>query len=200
MSDVQSVRKPSLGFSPAQDDPVSGILTFIIADLIVFAFLFVGFMVERHHQLELFNDASAALSVDFGIINTLILVSSGVLVVYAVEAARQGNAESFRQWVAVAVVVGAGFGVSKVIEWGDKFSHGINLLTNDFYMFYFALTGAHFLHFLGGMAALVYVWTLSFTKPVNGQAYTKIEAVALYWHMVDLLWLLIFPLLYLLDV
>ena len=71
--------------------------------------------------------------------------------------------------------------------------------TNDFYMFYYALTGAHFLHFLGGMVALAIVWQLTGKKPVNGPFFGTIESVGLYWHMVDLLWLFIFPLLYLLG-
>lgn len=197
MTETHEIRQPSLGSSVRQDDPVAGILTFIIADLIVFSFLFLGFMIDRGAQVSLFNESSLELSLPFGIVNTLFLVTSGLFIVYAVKAARRGDAGAFRKWVLMSGAVGLGFGVSKVMEWGQKISQDINMLTNDFYMYYFALTGAHFLHFLAGMGALVFVWYVSFKKPVNGEFYSKIESTAIYWHMVDLLWMLIFPLLYL---
>ena len=180
-------------------EPVSGILTFIIADLMVFAMLFTGFMVERSDKLALFNRSAAALDIKLGILNMLILVSSGVCVVFATAAAGQGRATATRHWTLAAFLIGAGFGVSKLVEYSDKFAHGITMQSNDFFMYYFALTGAHFLHFLGGMGALAFIWFRSFSHPVDGDFHNKIEAVGLYWHMVDLLWILIFPLLYLMD-
>lgn len=194
----EAVRAPSLGRSKAQDDPVSGILTFIIADLIVFAMLFTGFMVERAGKLQLFDESARTLDVRLGLLNLLILVTSGLCIVFGVNAARAGDRARTRNWVLAAFVIGIGFGVSKAIEYNAKFELGISMMTNDFYMFYFALTGAHFLHFLGGMAALAFIWFMSARERVNGPFYSKIEAVGLYWHMVDLLWILIFPLLYLL--
>lgn len=187
---------PSLGVSRAQNDPVSGILTFVIADLTVFAMLFTGFMVDRSGRVALFNASAATLDFGLGILNLLILVTSGVCVVFAVTAARRGQERAIRNWILAAFLIGAGFGVSKVVEYGDKFAHGITMHSNEFYMYYFALTGAHFLHFLGGMVALAYIWLRSFQYASDKNFCNKIEAVGLYWHMVDLLWILIFPLLY----
>lgn len=177
---------------------VSGILTFILADMIVFAMLFVGFMVERGRQLPIFDQATATLNLAFGIANTLILVSSGLFMVLAVSAAKRGEAAIFRRWLVGAFVIGAGFGALKLIEYSQKISAGITMLTNDFYMFYYALTGAHFLHFLAGMVAISAIWYKSLNEPVQGPLLEGIESIGLYWHMVDLLWLVIFPLLYLL--
>lgn len=174
-----------------------GILTFIIADLIVFTMLFTGFMVERAGQVALFNRSSTGLDVRLGILNMLILVTSGVCVVFAVASARKGKALATRCWTLAGFVIGAGFGVSKLVEYSDKFAHGITMQTNDFFMYYFALTGAHFLHFLGGMGALAFIGLRSFGRAIDGDFCNKIEAVGLYWHMVDLLWIVIFPLLYL---
>jgi len=197
---VNEPLSPSLGNSKRQDDPVSGILTFIIADLCVFALLFAGFMDERSRQVSVFNDSAATLNLHLGVLNTLILVSSGLCVVFAVSAARQAKRELVRRWLVAGFIIGLGFGVTKIIEYNAKFEHGINMLTNDFYMFYFALTGAHYLHFLGGMAALAFVWFQTTRQPIDSVFYNRIEAVGLYWHMVDLLWILIFPLLYIVGV
>jgi nitric oxide reductase NorE protein len=179
--------------------PVSGILTFIIADLIVFAMLFTGFMVDRSHALDLFNRSANTLDFRLGLLNLLILVTSGVCVVFAVTAAREGRIAAIRGWILAAIVIGAGFGVSKMIEYGGKFAAGIGMQTNEFYMYYFALTGAHFLHFLGGMAALAFIWFHTRRFASDPGFTNKIEAIGLYWHMVDLLWIVIFPLLYVLG-
>lgn len=182
-----------------KEEIISGIHFFIIADIIVFAALFAGFMVERAADVETFNQSAQTLSPWAGIINMLILVTSGLFVVLAVNAAREGNKAKTRNWVALAAVVGSGFGVNKVIEYSDKISHGITMHSNDFYMFYFTLTGAHFLHFIGGMVALIFIWFAAKNEKVDGKFFNTIESVALYWHMVDLLWIFIFPLLYLLG-
>jgi nitric oxide reductase NorE protein len=191
---------PSIGAPREQGkDAVSGILTFIIADLIVFAMLFTGFMVDRSHDLAVFNRSANALDFHLGLANLLILVTSGLCVVFAASAAREGRVAAIRGWILAAFVIGAGFGVSKFVEWGDKFAHDIGMHTNAFYMYYFALTGAHFLHFLGGMGALAFIWFHSLRNAGAPDFRSKIEAVGLYWHMVDLLWVLIFPLLYVLG-
>lgn len=184
-----------VGGSPCASAP--GILTFIIADMAIFGVLFIAFMVERSRQVPLFDRSSATLNVRLGLLNTLILVTSGLCVVLAVHAARLGRSVPTRRWLALSFAVGAGFAVSKASEYGEKFAHGINMLTNDFFMFYFVLTGVHFVHFLAGMAVLALLWFRAAREPVDGPLFGWIESGGLYWHMVDLLWLVIFPLLYL---
>ena len=191
---------PAIGASREQADPVSGILTFIIADLIVFAMLFTGFMVDRSSELAVFNRSANTLDFHLGLLNLLILVTSGLCVVFAVDAARRGRVGAVRNWILAAFVIGAAFGVSKFVEWSDKFAQDIGMHTDAFYMYYFALTGAHFLHFLGGMGALAFIWFHSLRHGAAPAFRGKIEAVGLYWHMVDLLWVLIFPLLYVLGI
>ena len=178
---------------------VPGILTFIIADVVIFGALFVAFMIERSRQLELFNRSSSSLNVNLGLLNTLILITSGLFVVLAVHAARQGRSIMCRRWLLAAFVVGAGFGINKLIEYSDKLAHGITMLSNDFFMFYFVLTGVHFLHFLAGMVVLAFLWIRAAGEPVDGPLFGWIESGGLYWHMVDLLWIVIFPMLYLLG-
>lgn len=181
----------------AEETP--GVLVFILADMTVFCMLFVGFMLDRAEQLALFDASAATLDVRLGVLNTLILVTSGLFVVFAVNAAHRGDNRATRRWILLSFLVGAGFGVSKIVEYSAKIGHGITMHTNDFYMFYYALTGAHFLHFIGGMIALAVLWFMAGREPVNGRLFGIIESGALYWHMVDLLWIFIFPMLYLLG-
>lgn len=188
---------PSHDGAPTAKAP--GILTFIFADVAIFGLLFGAFMMERMHQVALFDRSSASLDVNLGLLNTLILLTSGLCVVLAVHAAREGSAPVTRRWLLAAFVIGAGFGVTKLTEYSAKFEHGISMLTNDFYMFYFVLTGVHFIHFLAGMVVLAVLWFRAAREPVDGPLFGWIESGGLYWHMVDLLWIVIFPMLYLLG-
>ncbi len=165
----------------------------------MFAALFVGFMVEGSAETALFDQSAAQLDPRIGMFNMLILVTSGLCIALAVDAARRGLAGVTRHWIAASFVIGTGFGVSKVLEYADKISHRVTMHTNDFFMFYYALTGAHFLHFLGGMGALAYIYVRCAQEHVDDRFFGTVEAVALYWHMVDLLWIFIFPLIYLLG-
>ncbi|CDM25294.1 putative additional subunit of nitric oxide reductase (Nor) complex, membrane protein [Castellaniella defragrans 65Phen] len=197
--DAMSRRTPAPAASPA-DHRVSGVLVFMLADMIVFTMIFAGFMIERMGQLELFNRSAATLDVRLGVLNTLILIASGFLVVLAVHAAHAGRRAATRRWLLLSFIVGAGFGVTKMTEYNEKiFGHGITMHTNDFYMFYFTLTGAHFFHFIAGMIILAALWFKAGRDPADHRLYKTIEAGALYWHMVDLLWIFIFPMLYLLG-
>ena len=192
-------RAPEEGAATEAEELFAGVHFFILADMAVFAALFAGFMVERSAEVTLFDQSAGQLAPRVGVLNTLILVTSGLCIALAVDAARKGLANITRRWIAASFIIGTGFGVSKVLEYTDKISHDITMHTNDFFMFYYALTGAHFLHFLGGMGALAYIYVRCANEQVDGRFFGTVEAVALYWHMVDLLWIFIFPLLYLLG-
>lgn len=178
---------------------VTGVLTFILADMIVFAMLFIAFLIDRRAEPDLFREGALSLSLRLGFLNTSILIGSGVFMVMAVNAARKQNLPGVRRWTCLALLTGSLFGISKLFEYLDKLSHGITLTTNNFYMFYYALTGAHFLHFLGGAGALSILLIRGYQHKGDPSYFKHVEAVGLYWHMVDLLWLFIFPLLYLLT-
>lgn len=198
MNDIPQVQAAAPSTAIPRGGQVPGILIFILADMVVFCMLFAGFMTERMNQLALFDQSALTLDVHLGVLNTLILVTSGLCVVLAVHAAHTGRRGATRLWLMMSFLVGAGFGVTKLIEYSSKIGHGITMHTNDFYMFYYALTGAHFLHFIGGMIMLAVLWFMAGREPVNGRLFGVIESGALYWHMVDLLWIFIFPMLYLL--
>jgi nitric oxide reductase NorE protein len=180
------------------EDRAPSILVFIGADLMAFAIFFVCFMAARAEHRDAFAESARSLNLALGVLNTLILVTSSWLVVISVHAARAGAQRRVRRTLALAMLVACGFAVTKGIEYGDKFSHGISIVTSEFFTFYFLMTGVHFLHFLVGMAAWMFLWVKAGRERVDGPLQPWIISAGLYWHMVDLLWLFLFPLLYLL--
>ena len=179
---------------------VPSIWMFLAADSISFDILFLVFMVERLKQPELFVSSAQSLSTLAGLINTLILISGSWLVALAVNTARQGEENKTRRLFIAAIGISALFAVTKFFEYGGKFSAGISPTTNDFFSFYFALTGFHLVHYALGMAALIYfASTVNATNLQNTRYRLWLESGALFWHLVDLLWIFIFAMLYLLG-
>ncbi len=176
-----------------------GVWFFICADITLFGVLFGLFMVERYKAVALFEQSRLALDPLLGALNTLILLSSSWLVALAVHSARAGQREAVGRYLVLSMLVGAGFAVTKVFEYWHKIAAGITLLTNDFFMFYFALTGLHFLHFLVGLVVLGVCWFKSRHEAIDARYVVWIESSGCYWHMVDLLWIVLFPMLYLLH-
>ena len=176
------------------------IWTFITADILTFTLFFALFMHERGRQVALFNAGAVKLDAGLGLLNTLFLITSGWLVALALSAARAGDRVVLRRRLLLALIVGSGFAVTKAIEYHHKIAQGITLVSNDFFMFYFALTGIHFLHFLVGVGVLLWLWINAANEQLDGPFLGTIESGGLYWHMVDLLWIVLFPLLYLLGV
>ena len=188
---------PSTGQRKLAGD--EGVWFFISADIGMFAMFFLLFMLERFKAPALFEQSRRQLEPLLGVINTLILLSSSYLVALAVHSARAGRREAVSRYLILGMLVGAGFAVTKMYEYWHKISSGITLLTNDFFMFYFALTGLHFLHFLIGMVVLAVCLAKSRVDAMGDRFVVWIESSGCYWHMVDLLWIVLFPMLYLLH-
>lgn len=185
----------------AEDAPaLPSIWYFVIADCIGFAIFFFVFMTERMPQARLFDESSKQLDARLGLCNTLILITSSWLVALAAKAVRQHRPQQARRLLPAALVVASGFAILKGIEYGTKIGHGITPLTNAFFMFYFILTGVHFLHYLVGMVVLT-VLSLKARKAKAHDAEFQVwvESGGIYWHLVDLLWVFLFPMLYLLG-
>lgn len=175
---------------------VEGVWVFVFADMAVFAVMFGAFMWDRQHNLEVFEVNRQLLNVDFGGINTLILLTSSMLVVLAIAALKQGRTRLAPPFLALALACGVTFIVLKVIEYREKFDAGISMLSNDFFMYYFVMTGMHLGHVVVGTVILAALWAKSRSAQPGGRL-TAYEGGATYWHMVDLLWVCLFPLLYL---
>ncbi len=179
-----------------------GVWFFIVADTMMFAVLFSVFIFSRNNAVELFEQGRMTLSVSVGFFNTLILLSSSALVALAVVAAREGSLRETQRYLQAGIAIGALFGVSKLYEYSDKVSAGYAINTNEFYMYYFALTGIHFFHYLAGMIILIVclVKLKRLSGPDHAGYQVWLESAGCYWHMVDLLWIVLFPMIYLLQV
>lgn len=173
-----------------------GVFFFITADMAMFALFFLVFVVGQAQAPELYRTSRAALDPVLGLANTLILATSGFIVVRAVEAARRGEWRRARLRLIAAVVVGLGFAVTKGVEYHAKIAHGITLNTNEFFTYYYAFTGLHFFHFVIGVIVLL-VTQAKLAAPEGDKTLLWLESAAAYWHMVDLLWMVLFALLYL---
>jgi len=175
---------------------VEGVWVFVFADMTMFAVMFVCFMLDRQASPALFEQSRQALNRDLGGINTLILLTSSMLVVLAIDALKHGRPRQAPGLFALAMACGFAFMLSKAFEYAGKFKAGITLLTNDFFMYYFILTGIHLVHVIAGNVVLAVLWHKSKAAPAGGSL-GLYEGGATYWHMVDLLWVCLFPLLYL---
>lgn len=176
----------------------SGVWVFIFADMLAFGIFFTLFTIGRAQNPALYEASRQALDPVLGLLNTLILLTSGWLMALAVEAAKAGDRPRVTRYLALAMLVGACFAVTKIYEYSEKLKAGISMLSNEFFMYYFIFTGIHFLHFILGLAALVVCLVKSRSQALDAPYVVFIESCGSYWHMVDLLWIVLFPLLYLL--
>jgi nitric oxide reductase NorE protein len=192
--DMTPEKRSSAKIVPPGSD---GIWTFVFIDMIVFSVFFVVYLSERLRLPEVFAASQVHLNPTFGLVNTLILLTSSLFMAEAVAATRMGKTGLVKRRLVLTLACGAGFAASKLTEYVGKFSDGITPVTNSFYSFYFLLTMIHFLHVLAGMVFIAHC--LARAGAENGQPVylTKIENTGLFWHFVDLLWLFLFPLLYL---
>lgn len=193
-NDMTPAKRSSSKVVPPGTD---GIWTFVFIDMIVFSVFFLVYLSERLRLPDVFAASQVHLDPNFGLVNTLILLTSSLFMAEAVAATRMGRIVLVKRRLVLTLTCGAGFAVSKLTEYAGKFADGITPVTNSFYSFYFLLTMIHFLHVLAGMIFIAHC--LARAGAENGQpAYlAKIENTGLFWHFVDLLWLFLFPLLYL---
>ena len=169
---------------------------FIFAELLVFGIFFVIYAIVRIQNLELFNLYQDTLNREIGAVNTLLLITASYFVVMAVHAIRNNRGESCVRWLYASLGAGSGFLILKSIEFNAKFSAGIDLNTNTFYFFYLSLTAFHFLHVVLGMIILAAIAFKAHRGSYSAAAHTGVETGASYWHMVDLVWIILFPLVY----
>ena len=169
---------------------------FILAEMLAFAVFFSAYAFARAKNVEMFNFYQQTLDRNAGAINTLLLVTGSWFVVLAVQAAHRDDQRAISRNILLGFLCGGGFLVVKVFEYAAKFGAGISLSTNTFYMFYISLTFFHFMHVLLGMVILAILWFQSRQGVYDSHHSNGLESGAAYWHMVDLLWIVLFPLVY----
>ncbi|ART53743.1 cytochrome-c oxidase [Acidovorax carolinensis] len=173
-----------------------GVWLVILMELLTFAILFVSFAFARTREVALFNASQATLNLNAGALNTVLLISGSWCVASAVAAVRRNASVVGARWLLGALGCGGGFVVVKLGEYAQKLASGVDLSTNTFYMFYVLLTGFHFLHVVVGMLAITYLWLKTRRGRYSSHDCHALETGAAFWHMVDLLWIVLFPLVY----
>jgi nitric oxide reductase NorE protein len=184
---------PSLRRHPPGD---LAIWVFILAELAAFGVLFILYGVARARHGALFDEMQLTLDRNAGAVNTVLLITASWCVARAVAAIREDASRVSARWMAAGILAGFGFLAVKVMEYAAKFAAGINLDTNLFYMFYLSLTFFHFMHVILGLVILVYLWRKILRGGYSRDDHQGMETGASYWHMVDLLWIVLFPLVY----
>lgn len=174
-----------------------GIWVLIFGDMLLFGVFFATYLYYRGREPELFSTSQLTLNLDYGAFNTLLLLTSSLFVVVGIRALRNAVRGVAPAMFVGAFLCGAGFGLIKFLEYGAKISDGITPGTNTFYMYYFVLTGLHFFHVLVGMVVLAVMFVMSRKPELTARRFGYIEGGACFWHMVDLLWIILFPLIYL---
>lgn len=174
-------------FDGLPGNPMMWIL--ILSELAVFGVAFVGFSVARMFDPATFDAGQEHLDRLLGGLNTLVLLTSGYLAARGVEAGRADDKKTASRWMLAAAAVGCVFLVIKLVEYGHTLDAGYDINTNAFFALYFMLTGFHFFHVIMGVIVLCVVARWNATE--------NLETGAAFWHMVDLIWVLLYPLVYL---
>ncbi|MFN4326457.1 MAG: cytochrome c oxidase subunit 3 [Azonexus sp.] len=172
------------------------IWVFILSEMLVFAVFFAAYAFARAKNVALFNEYQQTVNRDLGALNTFLLITGSWFVVRAVQAAHRDDLPAVPRNLLLGFLCGGGFLAVKAIEYAAKFGAGITLSTNTFYMFYLSLTFFHFMHVILGMVILAILWMQARKEAYSSRDVHGLESGAAYWHMVDLLWIILFPLVY----
>jgi nitric oxide reductase NorE protein len=176
------------------------IWNFVAFDCTAFGMFFTVFMLERRPQAVAFDASSRLLDVRLGLLNTLVLITSSYLVALAIARARNLDLRNARRLLWGGLGIGAVFAVTKVVEYSLKLGAGITPQTDAFFGYYFGLTGIHFLHYAAGMIVLIVMLVRARQASAAEPALVRfMVSGGIFWHMVDLLWVFLFPMLYLLG-
>jgi cytochrome c oxidase subunit 3 len=189
-----------------------GMWVFLVTEIMFFGGLFTAYLVYRAASPSGFAEASNHLNVIWGAANTVVLIVSSLTMALAVRAA-QTSAPPKTQvaWLVATMVLGAAFLGVKVIEYSDKFTHhlvpGPNFQwpgtypgpAEQFYSLYFCMTGLHALHMIIGLGIMTWISVMAWRRHFDSTYYTPVEVAGLYWHFVDIVWIFLFPLLYLIG-
>jgi heme/copper-type cytochrome/quinol oxidase subunit 3 len=177
-----------------------GIWLFLASEVMLFGALFSSYILLRIGSPEWLYGPDKHLNIPIGTFNTGVLITSSITMVMAWASLKLRDFNKYKLYLGLTVLLGLVFMVVKGFEYRSKFQHGFFPATHTFYAIYFTLTGLHALHVLGGMAVNAYLWgpgsKMWATDPER--LTNRVEVSGLFWHFVDLVWIFLFPVLYLL--
>jgi cytochrome c oxidase subunit 3 len=186
-----------------------GIWLFLVTEVLFFGGLFCAFFVFRSWYFDSFVEAHHHLDKVMGGINTIFLITSSLTMALGVRSAQTGNKKLTTLMLLATLAFAAGFLVIKYFEYGHKFHDGLlpgqyfhaagfhTAHPSVFFSIYFTMTGIHGLHVVIGMGLIMWILLRNQKGEFSGRFYAPVEGVGLYWHLVDLVWIFLFPLLYL---
>ena len=174
-------------FEGLPGDPMMWVL--VVSELVAFGLFLGAFIVTRAVRPDVFASGQTALDVTLAGYNTIVLVASGWAAAKGAASARTGEDRFARRWLALAIALGGAFVAIKLVEYAHEIGGGIGLETSVFFTLYFLLTGFHLLHVCLGIVILAVVCRSA--DPVH------VETGTVFWHMVDLVWIVMFPIIYL---
>lgn len=184
-----------------------GMWLFLYSEIILFGGMFVLYAAYFHRYPDDFVDGGKQLNRVFGALNTIILLVSSFTVAASITAIRRGSKKLSLGLIGFSFFCGVVFLINKYFEWGAKFHHDLfpnseTLVTgppgqNIFFGLYYVITGLHGLHVIIGMTLLAISFMFVAQNKVNADRFAMLENSGLYWHLVDLIWIFVFPLFYL---
>jgi cytochrome c oxidase subunit III len=188
-----------------------GMWVFLATEVLFFGGLFAAYMVYRVWYPGTFGDASRTLDITLGTVNTMVLITSSLTMALAVHAAEEGERRSIMLFLVLTMILGVVFLGIKGVEYYQKFAeHHVPGLgfhfegqaperAQLFFSLYFAMTGLHALHMVIGLGVLTVILSMAWRGRFSRAWHTPVEITGLYWHFVDIIWIFLFPLLYLVD-
>ncbi|RJP58831.1 MAG: cytochrome c oxidase subunit 3 family protein [Ignavibacteriales bacterium] len=186
-----------------------GMWVFLFTEVLLFGGMFLVYAVYRFQHPELFKLAALELNTAMGTFNTIVLLTSSLTMVLAIVALQKMHKKLSLFYLAVTIGFAFVFMVVKYFEWSSKFSHGIypgseELLNKQngeilFFGLYFVMTGLHALHVIIGVVIIAFLYVFIKSDKITHDNYVKLENGGLYWHLVDLIWIFLFPLFYLIH-
>lgn len=186
-----------------------GMWLFLVTEVLMIGALFVAYGIFRGLYPEMFHEAHKMLSVKMGATNTVILITSSLTMLLGVTSAQKGQRDRSFLYLLLTLILAGCFLVVKYFEYSSKFHHGLlpgGFFTNTelkdpktplFFSLYFIMTGIHGLHVIIGMGLIAWIMRRTAKREFSPHFYTPVELVGFYWHFVDLVWIYLFPLLYL---
>jgi len=174
-----------------------GLWLFLLIDMCIFTLYFWVFVWGKTQHPEMYSDGQATLNTLLGGLNTTVLLISSFFMATAVHAARLLDLKKFQIFLKLTIAGGIIFLIVKTIEYTEKFSAGFVITSNEFYRNYFSFTGFHLLHVIFGLGFLTYLLISIKSSEQAKEKILSVEGAGLYWHMVDLLWVVLFSLIYL---
>ena len=189
-----------------------GMWVFLVTEVLFFGGLFATYSIYRAWYPDAFSAASHSLDLTLGAVNTVILITSSLTMALAVYASQTGDRRKLMLFLVATMVLGAAFLGIKAVEYADKFEHhhvpgagfhfeqeALAREAQIFFSLYFVMTGLHALHMIIGLGIMLWMLRWAWTGLISPEYASPIEISGLYWHFVDIVWIFLFPLLYLLG-